>query len=156
VEMKALSTELKEESQKKQGQIHLPFDSPRIPLGKNTLTPLSEHSKMQEVKETTGLKLDKEKARVDLVDFEFVEGLGHVLGFGAKKYAAHNWRGGIHFSRLLGAAIRHIGALNKGEDVDPESGLPHVHHLGCCVMFLSWMMKHRPDLDDRYKYGSSS
>lgn len=99
----------------------------------------------------TGLKYDKEKSRIDLIDPEFLEQVGNVLGFGAKKYAAHNWRGGIEFSRLIGAAYRHLGAINRGEDLDPESGLPHVAHLGCCVMFLSWLMNHRPDLDDRYR-----
>lgn len=67
------------------------------------------------------------------------------------KTGAHNWRGGIAYSRLVAAIYRHLGAINRGEDIDPESGLAHVHHLGCCVMFLSNMMKTRPDLDDRYK-----
>jgi hypothetical protein len=97
-----------------------------------------------------GVKYDKDKSRIDLIDAEFLEGLGDVLKFGANKYAAHNWRGGIAYSRLIGAAYRHLGAINKGEDIDPESDLPHVYHLACCVMFLSWMMKHRKDLDDRY------
>ena len=88
---------------------------------------------------------------MDLLDHDALVGVSKVLGFGAKKYAAHNWRGGIQYSRLIGAAYRHLGAINSGEDIDPESGLPHVDHLGCCVMFLSNMMKHRPDLDDRYK-----
>lgn len=98
-----------------------------------------------------GMKFDNEKPRMDLVDPEFIEGLAEVLTFGARKYAAHNWRSGIAFSRLIAAAYRHLGAINKGEDIDPESGKPHSYHLGCCVQFLSWMMKHRPDLDDRYK-----
>lgn len=100
----------------------------------------------------TGVKYDGTKPRIDLVDAEFLEGLGEVLGFGAQKYAAHNWRGGIHYSRLIAAAYRHLGAINKGEDLDPESGLPHTAHLGCCIQFLHWMMKHRTDMDDRFKY----
>lgn len=101
--------------------------------------------------EPSGLKYDQEKPRVDLLDPLALEGLARVLTFGAKKYAAHNWRGGISFCRLLGAALRHIFAILRGEDVDAESGLPHVDHLGCCWMFLSNMMKTRPDLDDRWK-----
>jgi hypothetical protein len=98
-----------------------------------------------------GQKFDSEKPRVDLLDPLALEGLAKVLTFGAKKYAAHNWRGGISFSRLIGASLRHIFAILRGEDNDPESGLPHVDHLGCCWMFLSNMMKTRPDLDDRWK-----
>ncbi len=63
---------------------------------------------------------------------------------------ANNWRGGISYSRLIAAALRHLFAVVRGEDLDPESGLPHVDHLGCCWMFLSNMMKTRKDLDDRY------
>jgi hypothetical protein len=98
-----------------------------------------------------GTKHDDGKSRMDLLDSEFLEGVGHVLRFGASKYDAHNWRGGIAYSRLIGAAMRHLAAINKGENIDPESGMQHVHHLGCCVMFLSAMMRHRPDLDDRWK-----
>lgn len=100
---------------------------------------------------STGVKYDSEKPRMDLLDPEFLEQVAMVLGFGAKKYEAHNWRGGINYSRLIGAAYRHLGAINRGEDTDAESGLPHVAHLGCCIMFLAWMMNHRKDLDDRYK-----
>lgn len=98
-----------------------------------------------------GRKDDSEKPRMDLLDHKALVGVSEVLGFGARKYAAHNWRRGISYSRLIGAAYRHLGALNSGEDIDPESGLPHVDHLGCCIMFLSNLMKTRPDLDDRYK-----
>lgn len=98
----------------------------------------------------TGLKYDGEKARMDLLDADFLEDVAKVLTFGAKKYAAHNWRSGIATSRLIAASYRHLGAINRGEDIDPESGLPHTAHLGCCVMFLNWMFANKPELDDRY------
>lgn len=98
-----------------------------------------------------GNKFDGAKPPLALLDASFLEGVGSVLGFGANKYAAHNWRNGIHYSRLISAAYRHLGSINKGEDVDPESGLSHAYHLGCCVMFLASMMHTRPDLDDRWK-----
>ena len=97
-----------------------------------------------------GVKYDTEKPPLQLLDPIALEGIANVLAFGAKKYAAHNWRGGIEYSRLLGAVMRHTNAILRGEDNDPESGLPHVDHLGCSVMFLSNMMKTRKDLDDRY------
>jgi hypothetical protein len=97
-----------------------------------------------------GLKYDEQKPRMDLLDFQALEGLSKVLTFGANKYAAHNWRKGISYSRLTSALLRHLAAIQRGEDIDPESGLPHIDHLGCCWMFLSNMTKTRPDLDDRY------
>lgn len=100
---------------------------------------------------TGGIKHDQNKPPMDLIDNDFLIELSTVLGFGARKYAAHNWRSGISYSRLIAAAYRHLGAINSGEDIDPESSLSHAGHLACCVMFLSKMMKTRPDLDDRYK-----
>ena len=97
-----------------------------------------------------GTKFDTEKPRMDLLDADFLAGVASVLTFGANKYAAHNWRGGINTSRLIAATYRHLGAINKGEDMDSESGLPHVYHASCCLMFLASMLNTRPDLDDRY------
>lgn len=103
-----------------------------------------------------GTKFDQSKPMVDLLDPEFLIGVGDVLTFGAKKYDAHNWRGGIKYSRLIAATLRHLFAIMRGEDVDVESGLSHAYHIGCDIMFLSWMMNHRKDLDDRYKYDKPS
>ena len=100
----------------------------------------------------SGKKNDQDKSRVDLLDPEFLMDVGEVLRFGSQKYTAHNWRGGIAVSRLIGAILRHIFAICRGEDIDSESHLPHVAHAGCTIMFLAWMLRHRPDLDDRFKY----
>jgi hypothetical protein len=96
----------------------------------------------------TGRKDDQDKPMMDLLDADAMEGLAKVLTFGAKKYARNNWRGGISYSRVTAALLRHMFAILKGEYTDQESGLPHIDHVGCCWMFLSYYMKHRPDLDD--------
>jgi hypothetical protein len=98
-----------------------------------------------------GTKYDQDKPRMDLLDAHALEGLSKILTFGAQKYTAHNWRNGIAYSRIIAAMLRHLSAIQRGEDIDSESGLPHVDHLGCCWMFLSNFMKTRPDLDDRWK-----
>lgn len=98
-----------------------------------------------------GLKFDTGKAPLSLLDAYALEQTALVLAFGAQKYAAHNWRGGIASSRLTDAALRHILAHVDGEDADPESGLPHLAHAMCCIMFALRMAKDRPDLDDRYR-----
>ena len=103
---------------------------------------------------TTGMKYDQDKLPYHLIDRSMLDTLASVLAYGAQKYAAENWRGGIEYSRLLGAAMRHLHAINDCEDFDEESGLPHVGHAMCCLMFLNWMMKTRPDLDDRWKPGA--
>jgi len=97
------------------------------------------------------MKKDAGKPPMELVDAEFVEGVARVLGFGAKKYAAHKWRDGITLGRLLGAVLRHVFAMVRGEDVDAETGEPHAYHAACELMFFEWTRKRRSDLDDRYK-----
>lgn len=97
-----------------------------------------------------GTKHDQAKPMMNLLDREALEGLAKVLTFGAKKYSAENWRKGLEYSRTTAALMRHLLAFNSGEDLDPESGLPHIDHLGCCWMFLSNATKTRPDLDDRH------
>jgi hypothetical protein len=99
----------------------------------------------------SGVKYDMGKAPMDLIDSHAMEQLAHVLGYGAQKYAKHNWRHGLEYSRLVAAVMRHITAFNRGEDLDPESGLSHSAHAMCCMMFLNWMEQNRPDMDDRWK-----
>jgi hypothetical protein len=99
-----------------------------------------------------GSKLDTGKPMMDLLDPDFLIGVSQVLTFGAKKYAAHNWRKGIAVSRLLAATLRHVVAIMKGENLDPETGLQHAYHAACELMFLSSMLTTRKDVDDRYKH----
>lgn len=98
-----------------------------------------------------GMKYDQDKPRMDLLDADALTGVAQVLTFGAQKYAAHNWREGISNSRLVAALLRHLFAIMRGEYIDPESGLPHIDHVGCCWMFLSWNMKNKPELNDLWK-----
>ena len=49
---------------------------------------------------TEGMKFDGDKTRMDLLDAGAIEQLAQVLTFGARKYAAHNWRKGITKGRL--------------------------------------------------------
>jgi hypothetical protein len=60
-----------------------------------------------------------------------------VLTFGAQKYAPDNWRKVPEaHRRYFAAAQRHFWAWWMGEKVDPESGLPHLAHVLCCVFFI--------------------
>lgn len=99
----------------------------------------------------SGVKYDQGKLPMHLLDRTALEAVAGVLQYGAVKYAPENWRGGIEYTRLIGAAMRHLHALNDCEDTDPESGHLHAAHAMCCLMMLIWMMKCRPDLDDRWR-----
>lgn len=99
----------------------------------------------------SALKFDGDKLPLNLLSTEAMNQTAAVLKFGAQKYAEHNWRKGFTWSRPLAAAMRHLTAFNDGEDKDPESGLSHLAHAACCIMFLLEFEKTHPELDDRYK-----
>lgn len=101
--------------------------------------------------EPTGIKHDQDKPDMSLLSSIALVEVSKVMTFGKKKYSAHNWRGGFAWSRPLAAAMRHLVAFIGGEDVDPETGLSHLAHAICCLMFvLEFTFTHK-SLDDRYK-----
>jgi hypothetical protein len=98
----------------------------------------------------TGQKFDAGKIEYHYYSPYAFEQVNAVLTFGAKKYAAHNWRGGFAWSRPFNACMRHMWAWWRGEDNDPETGLSHLAHAMCCLMFLLEFTLTKKHLDDRY------
>lgn len=97
-----------------------------------------------------GVKHDAGKPRMDLLPPEALSEVAAVLALGAEKYAAHNWRKGFAYSRLIAAALRHVFAWVGGENTDPESGKSHLAHAACCLLFLITFETTRTGTDDRY------
>lgn len=86
-----------------------------------------------------GEKFDDGKLRFDLLPKGALEEIVEVLGYGARKYSADNWKLVPDArSRYFAAAMRHIMAWHSGEEKDPESGLSHLAHAGCSILFLLW------------------
>lgn len=100
---------------------------------------------------TAAIKLDESKPPISLLHRDFLEGTAQVMGFGAGKYGVHNWCKGLEHSRLLDACLRHLIAIIDGEDIDPESGLPHRHHACASLNMYCGNVVLHPELDDRYK-----
>lgn len=121
------------------------------PIDWTKLSISSIESNTEPKKSGSAMKFDDDKLPVNLLSSEALFQTAAVLKFGADKYHEHNWRDGFAWSRPLAAAMRHIMAFNDGEDKDPESGLSHLAHAACCIMFLLEFEKTHPDLDDRYK-----
>lgn len=65
--------------------------------------------------------------------------VARVLHYGAEKYpSADNWRAVEGAAtRYPSAALRHIMAHLNGEVTDPESGLPHLAHAICSLLFAA-------------------
>lgn len=113
------------------------------PYGKEQIIELTEGDIVSDESKTPDLlgdqnqKKDAGKTRWSLFPWKGAEWIVRVLGFGAKKYRPGGWRTVDNAIERYGdAAARHLAAYLAGEVVDPESGLPHLAHLGCCTVFL--------------------
>jgi hypothetical protein len=97
-----------------------------------------------------GIKFDQDKVRMELLPPTALSDVAEVLTYGARKYDPYNWAKGMSWLRVMGAAQRHLNAFAKGESADPETGLSHVAHAVCNLMFLLEYEHFHPELDDRY------
>ncbi|MEM6902539.1 MAG: dATP/dGTP diphosphohydrolase domain-containing protein [Pseudomonadota bacterium] len=100
----------------------------------------------------SGVKHDDGKLPWHLLPIDALEEVVKVLQFGAAKYTANNWRGGMQWSRLIRAASGHIFAYYRGEDSDPETGYSHLAHAVCCLLFLLSLRRLYPQGDDRAEH----
>lgn len=69
-----------------------------------------------------GVKLE----RYDLIPAEALQELARHYGRGSEKYTDNNWRKGYEWSKSYAALMRHIQAFWMGEDMDEETGSPHL------------------------------
>lgn len=99
----------------------------------------------------TGGEKGAKPAQFDQFPVGAILKVAEVYGFGAEKYSAHNFRRGYPWSLSFSAMMRHLWAFWGGEDIDPESGMPHLAHAAWhCLCLLSFTDEH-PDYDDRYR-----
>ena len=85
-----------------------------------------------------GTKADGGKPKPRLLHESMADAVASVvdvLTFGAAKYSDDNWKN-VEPKRYTDALYRHLNAHHKGEANDAESGLPHLAHAACCVLFL--------------------
>lgn len=100
----------------------------------------------------SGLKDDTGKTDLSIVPEALDYAAARALSFGASKYGRNNFRGGISYTRVIGAALRHLKAWNERGDTDSESGLSHLDHAIACLAMLSFYEtspKLKQDFDDR-------
>lgn len=90
------------------------------------------------------------KPRPSLLPVELYEELITVLEVGAKKYGTDNWQKGMPYSEVLDSLERHIIQFKKGEDIDPDDGLPVLSKIAINALFLRfYQLKGRTSFDDR-------
>lgn len=86
-----------------------------------------------------GIKFDSEKIDWSLLEpmLPILESTVKVLMYGEKKYSRNNWKKVRPTRRYYAALVRHLN-WNRIEYLDPESGLPHLSHAMCCMLFIIW------------------
>ena len=97
----------------------------------------------------TGLRHDKGKARFDLLPPRPLADVARVFTKGAEKYEDRNWEKGLRWGKHYAALQRHLHAYWGGEDLDPESGLPHLAHVVFGCLALMEYARTCPQYDDR-------
>ena len=85
---------------------------------------------------TEGVKFDGNKPTYELLPDDALAAIQKILDFGAVKYAARNWELGMEWRRPWNACLRHLWAWMRREPCDQESGMSHLWHAGCCILFL--------------------
>lgn len=96
-----------------------------------------------------GLRYNEGKTRHDLVPTFAQEQYAKVLTLGAVKYAERNWEKGMPWSKVIASMERHVEALKRGEDFDPETGLLHSAQIMTNAAFLTEYYRIYPQGDDR-------
>lgn len=77
------------------------------------------------------------KCPLHLIPPVAMEQTAWVHKHGGKKYGEFNWRKSeVCVTTYVAAILRHLNAFRDGEDLDPESGLPHLAHIGASVNIL--------------------
>jgi len=82
------------------------------------------------------VKADAGKTRLTLVPTALIWAVGAIREYGVVKYQdPDNWRY-VEAQRYRNAAYRHWLQYIEGEELDRESGLPHLWHCACNIAFL--------------------
>lgn len=100
---------------------------------------------------TGGTKHDSGKPDLSLVPRVLMEATAQALMFGENKYGRYNYLRGFPNHRLIAACLRHLTAYQDGEDLDPESNLPHLSHAVACLAMLMHCAQVGTLTDTRFK-----
>ena len=91
------------------------------------------------------------KPCIQFIPMNVMLSVAQVMKLGADKYGQKNWRiQHIRASTYYNAMFRHMVAWFEGnEDLDPESGEPHLAHAICCALIILDGLERGELIDDR-------
>lgn len=94
-------------------------------------------------------KYDDGKLKMELIPVEMMNAMARGFTYGAGKYSARNWELGLSWGRLFGSVLRHLFAFWGGDEIDKESGIPHLHLASSALAMLVATVDRHPENDDR-------
>jgi len=109
----------------------------------------------------TGGRKGQKNERYDLIPAEPLRLLARHFGVGAEKYTErdemgniihdgeNNWRRGYDWSLSFAALNRHLWQFWSGEDIDAETGTPHIIAVAWHAFTLAWFADNLPEYDNR-------
>jgi hypothetical protein len=103
----------------------------------------------------TGAEKGSKLERFDLLPAEPLRLVARHYGIGASKYADRNWERGYVWSLSYAAMQRHAWAYWQGEDIDPESGSPHLAAVIFHALALMEFAHTNTSKDDRPRRGAA-
>lgn len=125
-----------------------PIDCPRVCYNEENMNKIKKQDKKK-----VFAKADTGKPGFELLPIWLMDDVNKVLRHGADKYGVLNWQKteGFKLSRCYNALLRHMFAWWRGEDIDPESGISHLAHAMCNLLFLTYHFRYTKGCDDRPK-----
>jgi len=105
------------------------------------------------MKKATRHNSGKPKISLILEAREALSGAATAMEIGAKNHGRGNWMAGngLPHTEVADSLARHLTAWLSGEDLDEDTGHPHVDFIFTNALFLSQLQKTRPNGDDREK-----
>lgn len=97
----------------------------------------------------SGARYNNGKPDLSLIPLSTLSDEARVWMYGRDKYAAWNWTKGMAWSIPLACALRHLSKWQAGEELDDESGLPHLAHAMCNLRMLTLFAQTYTEGDDR-------
>ena len=82
-----------------------------------------------------GVKYDHEKPQYSLIPADALHEVVKVLTYGAQKYSPDNWKKVPDLQRRYSDALQRHLYQSLSEQNDSESGLNHLAHAVCCLLF---------------------
>lgn len=100
-----------------------------------------------------GIRKNDQKLRWRNFPLFLIRPLIEVAQFGESKYDTFNFLKGQTINNCLDAIKRHLDKFEDPSipDEDEESKVTHLGHIAWNALVAAYMMKTRPELDDRWK-----